>query len=802
MRTKLLFCALLLGAAGSVFAQKKVGKPLQISGVYPHLAAFNEGDGIPCPRPGTGNGGEIGIGAVVPWAGKLWMITYSPHCPEGSSDKLYTIDENLRMEIRPESVGGTPANRMIHRESNQLLIGPYLVDAGGNVRTIPPSRMPGRLTATARHLKDPANWVYYYDMEGALYEANVHSLAVNKLYTYPIPGWHGKGGYTAQGQLVLANNGERSKWNANAPDLQVGGPPKNADEKGVLASWDGKNWKIIERRQFTDVTGPGGIYGSPDDKSPLWSIGWDKRSVLLKLLDDGQWYTFRLPKATHTYDGSTGVYTEWPRIREIGNGKMLLDMHGMFYDFPQTFSARNTAGLAPIASHLRYVPDFCHWNGQLVIATDETSLLQNPMAGRSQSNLWFGKPEELKNWGATSGWGGVWINDDVKAGAVSEPFLINGFGQKIVHLSHNTGKATTFTLEISQKGTNDWQPYQTVTVPASGYAYHIFPATVSANWIRVKSGQDGNATVFFHFQGTGHSAQTARSLCRALADIDDKSPVTAGLIRPAGHNKNLQFLDLSAPSGPTYYEVDEKLGFARPAENREKEVAELCALKKEFELDAASVIVKDKSGTFRLPKTSARYDQPFAAGWPRDRRELESERYMFNAHGTFYEVPREAGFSSMRPVTTHKKQIQDFCTWRGLLVLSGTGKTAQTDGHFFGSNAAQTGLWFGAIDDLWQLGKPVGEGGVWKDSDVKAGEPSLPYLMTGYDKKKVKLLSDKDAEFTLEVDFDHNGWHAYQTITVPAGKAVVHEFPAGFNAHWVRITSNQDSKATAWFTYE
>ena len=40
---------------------------------------------------------------------------------------------------RPESVGGTPANRMIHRESQQLNIGPYFIDARGHVRAIPPS---------------------------------------------------------------------------------------------------------------------------------------------------------------------------------------------------------------------------------------------------------------------------------------------------------------------------------------------------------------------------------------------------------------------------------------------------------------------------------------------------------------------------------------------------------------------------------------------------------------------------------------------------------------------------------------
>src|SRR5690606_5224661 len=118
------------------------------------------------------------------------------------------------------------------------------------------------------------------------------------------------------------------------------------------------------------------------------------------------------------------------------------------------------------------------------------------------------------------------------------------------------------------------------------------------------------------------------------------------------------------------------------------------------------------------------------------------------------------------PITTHKKQILDFCTWRGLLVLSGTREEAAKDGHYFGDGESGAGLWFGGIDDLWKLGKPVGTGGPWKDMAVKAGEASLPYLMTGYDKKKVELRSDKDVVVTLEVDFDHNGWHTYKTITV------------------------------------
>ncbi len=104
---------------------------------------------------------EPETGAVVPWANKLWVIIYGPHLPNGSSDKLYEIDKDLNLTVRDESIGGTPANRMIHKESNQLFIGPYAIDAKGKVRTIPYAQMSGRPTGNARHLTSPSEKIYY-----------------------------------------------------------------------------------------------------------------------------------------------------------------------------------------------------------------------------------------------------------------------------------------------------------------------------------------------------------------------------------------------------------------------------------------------------------------------------------------------------------------------------------------------------------------------------------------------------------------------------------------------------------------
>ena len=107
------------------------------------------------------------------------------------------------------------------------------------------------------------------------------------------------------------------------------------------------------------------------------------------------------------------------------------------------------------------------------------------------------------------------------------------------------------------------------------------------------------------------------------------------------------------------------------------------------------------------------------------------------------------------------------------------------------------------IDDLWQLGKPRGVGGVWKNSKVQAGEPSLPYLMTGYDRKYVTISAQNEAEITLEVDVDGTGlWVPYKTFSIRADEPTEYEFPKGFSAYWIRATSSADTTATVTFRYE
>ena len=112
---------------------------------------------------------------------------------------------------------------------------------------------------------------------------------------------------------------------------------------------------------------------------------------------------------------------------------------------------------------------------------------------------------------------------------------------------------------------------------------------------------------------------------------------------------------------------------------------------------------------------------------------------------------------------------------------------------------------FGAIDDLWKLGKPIGQGGPWMYTSVEANRPSDPYLMAGYDQKTLTLSHDAAEAVTFDVEVDFyaaDEWHRYQRVTVTAGKVHTLEFPSGYAAHWIRFKTDKNCKATAQLKYE
>ena len=237
---------------------------------------------------------------------------------------------------------------------------------------------------------------------------------------------------------------------------------------------------------------------------------------------------------------------------------------------------------------------------------------------------------------------------------------------------------------------------------------------------------------------------------------------------------------------------------------------------------------------------------------------MESERYLMDMHGMFYELPALAYGGAtwgIKPIAQHLRMVPDFASWRGMLVLGGNQVSSIFDNNWV-TGQSQSGLWFGKTDDLWGFGKPQGWGGPWRYDAVLAGEASDAYLMTGFAHKSLHLRVDPPytgpalagsrrprsramaargkggsraswaasapwpavVTFTIQVDFDgaagHVGakgygepWNTLARVTVNASSAdlssnyVHYTFPPGFSAHWVRVVSDTDANVTAYFTY-
>ncbi len=824
----MLFLLISLMISGCKTEKKMAEIVRSFSGIYPHLAYYN-------------NEGECGTGAVVPWNEKLYVITYGPHLPLGSSDKLYEITPDFHQSTYPGSIGGTPANRMIHQESNQLFIGPYAIDATGNVRTIPYTAMQGRHTGNARHLTDTAGKIYYGTMEEGFYEVDVNTLQPTELYkdgnnpkgnrvdhketgvnpqNATLPGAHGKGLYSGQGVMVYSNNGEASQAALKQFDI----------EAGALAEWNGKDWKVVRRNQFVEVTGPGGIYGNANPETdPIWVTGWDHKSVLLGVRNaEAGWSFYRLPKASHSYDGAHGWNTEWPRIRDIGTAEKpdyLMTMHGMFWRFPGTFTAANAAGIRPRSAYLKVIGDYARWNNQLVFGCDDSAQkeflnkrkvkgsIEGP--GQSNSNLWFTSIEKPDQLGPNTAEGAVWIAEEIKAGSVSEPFLFAGWDIRSAWIKNDGKQTVSFTFEVDEAGNNNWKTLKSVAVKAGESAYVPFIAAEKGEWIRVKADQASKATVHFSYAQKDNRSITSDTMFAGLSNVSE-TETSAGLLWGLGNNRR----KLGVLAGTTsdnafaesgYYELDSLMNLVKKEDTETASfIREKFAIPQQVvTIDEASVLVTDDlDRRWRLPKGNPKYADLTNNSVLRICREVATERDLLNCSGTFYELPAENadGFAKIRPVASHNFRIYDYASYRGMLIMTGIDvKTEKGNSHVITSADGKAAIWAGTIDDLWQMGKPVGEGGPWKNSAVKTGVASDPYLIGFYDKRSLKLSHDSKEEvtFTIEVEpIGHGPWMSNQTVSVKSGETFEYTFPESFQSRWIRFVADKDCGATAFLKYE
>ncbi len=444
------------------------------------------------------------------------------------------------------------------------------------------------------------------------------------------------------------------------------------------------------------------------------------------------------------------------------------------------------------------------------------------------------KRDALPQLGPTLSQGAVWLNEAVKADEVSDPFL---FGSSIpgrLYLSHAGSAAVTISLEVDEKGDGRWskwfeaglKPNEGKWLSVSAYEWEKKngewkryldangqpvgvgsgwgPSAPPMPWVRLRSSASLTRATAIFFSGLDRT--TARPGTDAVF-TGIGSPTGSGVlpatVRARGENKGT--LHYMPADGSALYELnaDLKLQRVEDAAGLAYHKANCAIPAGVLTSDAASIIYTDDSGRrWRLPKGELAFDKDSAAGPARVCREVCTERDLFNAGGTFYELPAEnaGGFAKVRPVCTHNRRIHDYCSWRGLLILTGIEPGAPAGEHIIRSDDGKAAVWAGAVDDLWKLPPPTGTGGAWKDTSVKAGEPSDPCLIWGFARRELSLshTNAEPVKFKVELDLTGDGmWVEWKTIPVAPGEKFSASLPPEVQGRWLRITSNKDVTATA-----
>lgn len=410
-------------------------------GVFPALTVTADSSpaGLASPRS------ECGHGALMAWADKLFTISYLSVPNAGAGTGLYAIDANM-VQTKLADHNSTFANRMLFPPTSSIVMGPWVIDAAGNISGVFSSLLHVRLGGMSKSINNPDTHVYMLGMDGPLWECSMLDFSCVQLFdlvtALDIPAPAEQPHFKA---LHVVNNTAFVASNTFSEADELGHA-----HGGRLASWDGKsaNWTILARTAFFEVTSRFNM------GQTVFALGQDERSVILKVIDygDGPWdpsydaaiQTFRLPKASHAYDHLWQA--EWPRIREVETERYLMDVHGTFFELSPLTWGGAVWGVRPVSQHLRMIPDFASWRGFLVLGGNQVSSIfdANLITGQAQSGLLFTTTDALWAYGKPQGWGGVWWNDVVAlsvspsngygVSAPSDPYLMTGYTDKVAHV--------------------------------------------------------------------------------------------------------------------------------------------------------------------------------------------------------------------------------------------------------------------------------------------------------------------------------------------------------------------------------
>jgi len=382
----------------------------------------------------------------------------------GGVGTVWKLDKYLELEKVAEEAGRSHGLRFYHDDTDKIALGSYVIDDEG-VHEV--GQVNGRYQAwrACEHRTDPDTLIHVTSGD-ELCELNPETQEVSLV-------------------TDMWDTGNRHLFGLEKYDGNI----YAVSSSDGLYYWDGAAWNLVESGYYRALNAlrEGGV---------LIAFGWDDCSAFLNFTPDGtMWTKYRLPKAHDFWGHSDATNT---RIRHVNPHATLADLFGICYivtDGYGTPGVPSTFIPKPMGNHLSTFEDFTTWRGRLAVLGTANWFRSHERSG-ADTGLRVMTLEDLYQMGKPHGHGGVWNGTSVGAGETSDPFLINGFDQKTIHLE--TDAATDYTIQVDPIGDGSWKDYDTVSFSGSGYDTYIMSG--DAVWARVKSSDAVTATAWFNMR--------------------------------------------------------------------------------------------------------------------------------------------------------------------------------------------------------------------------------------------------------------------------------------------------------------
>lgn len=441
---------------------------------------------------------EIGVGALMVWADKLWYSTYLAMPNQGAGSVIGTIDKNGKNTVLVTH-NSVHAARFVHYNTNKMFFGHLCVNLDGSYTEIPALKSV-RVTAWVRSFTAPSTNVWAITMEGVIYNVTIATLACTQIYDMA----------TTLGITAQSGNPQphfKSAWKCGGTARFYACSNVNTPY-GRFGHFDGSTWTSILQDGMQDVI-------SDTVFNYVYALGQDALSSFVAVANTDGSATctkYRIPQRTNTQ--RYYINQEWMRFRPIQTERYMFNAWGTWFEMASSLDVLPSATpqwggiygtnypvINPVATYLDTVTDFTVFNGQFVYGTNNNSEQQGqyPTAGQSTACIKFVDLEELWRGGKPIGSGYVWYKNSVNSGVKSDAMLCRGYDKKTFNAFNNTGSSATLTFTCVKNSVQYTYP-TTLTVPANSFATFQFPDGFSCDWVHVSPGANiTNITGWFEF---------------------------------------------------------------------------------------------------------------------------------------------------------------------------------------------------------------------------------------------------------------------------------------------------------------